>query len=73
MFHFLSLEKNAHASGTGDVLIEAKISSEKKYLLLFPQIHSSTKELFSQWDKLSTDSQNKILENEENSFLPIIS
>ena len=46
---FFIFGKNAHASGTGDVLIEAKISSEKKYLLLFPQIHSSTKELFSQW------------------------
>ena len=68
---FFIFGKNAHASGTGDVLIEAKISSEKKYLLLFPQIHSSTKELFSQWDKLSTDSQNKILEEEENSFLPL--
>ena len=68
---FFIFGKNAHASGIGDVLIEAKISSEKKYLLLFPQIHSSTKELFSQWDKLSTDSQKKILENEENSFLPL--
>ena len=43
---FFIFGKNAHASGTGDVLIEAKISSEKKYLLLFPQIHSSTKEFF---------------------------
>ena len=68
---FFIFGKNAHASGTGDVLSEAKISPEKKYLLLFPQIHSSTKELFSQWDKLSRDSQDKILENEENSFLPL--
>ena len=68
---FFIFGKNAHASGTGDILIEAKSSSKKKYLLLFPQIHSSTKELFSQWDKLSADSQNKILKNEENSFLPL--
>ena len=68
---FFIFGKNAHASGTGDILIEAKSSSKKKYLLLFPQIHSSTKELFSQWDKLSMDSQNKILKNEENSFLPL--
>ncbi len=68
---FFIFGKNAHASGTGDILIEAKGSSKKKYLLLFPQIHSSTKELFSQWDKLSADSQNKILKNEENSFLPL--
>ena len=68
---FFIFGKNAHASGTGDVLIEAKSSSKKKYLLLFPQIHSSTKELFIQWDKLSTDYQNKILKNEDNSFLPL--
>ena len=68
---FFVFGRNAHASGTGDVLIEAKSPSKEKYLLLFPQIHSSTKELFSQWDKLSTDSHNKILKNEENSFLPL--
>ena len=68
---FFIFGKNAHASGIGDVLIEAKSSSKKKYLLLFPQIYSSTKELFSQWDKLSEDSQNKILKTEENSFLPL--
>ena len=66
---FFIFGKNAHASGTGDILIKAKSPSEKKYLLLFPQIHSSTKELFFQWDKLSTDYQNKILRNEKNSFL----
>ena len=68
---FFIFGKNAHASGIGDVLIEAKSSSKKKYLLLFPQINSSTKKLFSQWDKLSKYSQNKILKNEENSFLPL--
>ena len=67
---FFIFGKNAHASGTGDVLTEAK-SSSKKYLLLFPQIHSSTKELFNQWDGLSKDSQNRILKNEENTFLPL--
>ena len=41
---FFIFGKNAHASGIGDVLIEAKSSSKKKYLLLFPQIYSSTKE-----------------------------
>ena len=68
---FFIFGKNAHASGTGDVLVEAESSSKKKYLLLFPQIHSSTKELFYQWDNLSIDFQNKILKNEENSFLPL--
>ncbi len=68
---FFIFGKNAHASGIGDVLVEAKSPSKKKYLLLFPQICSSTKELFSQWDKLSTDSQNKISQNEENSFFPL--
>ena len=68
---FFIFGKNAHASGIGDVLVEAKSPSKKKYLLLFPQICSSTKELFSQWDKLSADSQNEILQNEKNSFLPL--
>ena len=68
---FFIFGKNAHASGIGDVLVEAKSLSKKKYLLLFPQICSSTKELFSQWDKLSADSQNEILQNEKNSFLPL--
>jgi len=67
---FFIFGKNAHASGTGDVLLEAK-SSSKKFLLLFPQIHSSTKELFHQWDRLSKDSQNRIIKKEENSFLPL--
>ena len=67
---FFIFGKNAHASGTGDVLLEAK-SSSKKFLLLFPQVHSSTNELFHQWDRLSKDSQNRILKNEENSFLPL--
>ncbi len=68
---FFIFGKNAHASGIGDVLLEAKSPSKKKYLLLFPQICSSTKELFSQWDKLSADYQNEIIQNEENSFLPL--
>ena len=67
---FFIFGKNAHASGTGDVLLEAK-SSSKKFLLLFPQVHSSTKELFHQWDKLGKDTQNRFLKNEENSFLPL--
>ena len=45
--------------------------SKKRYLLLFPQIHSSTEKLFSQWDELDKDSQERILANEENSFLPL--
>ncbi len=68
---FFIFGKNAHASGIGDVLVEAKSPSKKKYLLLFPQICSSTKELFSQWDKLSSDFQNEILQNEKNSFFPL--
>ena len=53
------------------VLIENQNLSKKRYLLLFPQIHSSTEKLFSQWDELDKDSQERILANEENSFLPL--
>tara|TARA_Y100000768_G_scaffold40092_1_gene26284 strand:+ start:1337 stop:2167 length:831 start_codon:yes stop_codon:yes gene_type:complete len=68
---FFVFGKNAWASGIGDNLIEDKNFSKKKYLLLFPQIHSSTKELFFEWDKLDINSQKKIQQNEENSFLPL--
>jgi 4-diphosphocytidyl-2-C-methyl-D-erythritol kinase len=68
---FFIFGKNAHASGEGEVLIEDQNLSKKRYLLLFPQIHSSTKKLFSQWDELDKGSQERILENEENSFLPL--
>ena len=68
---FFIFGKNAHASGEGEVLIENQNLSKKRYLLLFPQIHSSTEKLFSQWDELDEGSQERILANEENSFLPL--
>ena len=68
---FFIFGKNAHASGIGEKLSEEIKYSNKKYLLLFPQVHSSTKEFFSKWDDLSKDSQESILMKEENSFLPI--
>lgn len=68
---FFVYGKNAHASGIGEILIEAKKQVDTKYLLLFPNIHSSTKELFSKWDKLTKASQEFINLSEENSFLPI--
>ena len=68
---FFIFGKNAHASGIGEKLSEEIKHSNEKYLLLFPQVHSSTKELFSEWDDLSKDSQESILMKEENSFLPI--
>ena len=68
---FFIFGKNAHASGIGEKLSEEIKHSNKKYLLLFPQIHSSTEELFSEWDNLSKNSQESILMKEENSFLPI--
>ena len=63
--------KNARASGIGDHLVEEKNIPRKKYLLLFPQTHSSTKKLFSQWDKLNRNTQKSIIQKEENSFLPL--
>jgi 4-diphosphocytidyl-2-C-methyl-D-erythritol kinase len=68
---FFIFGKNAHASGIGEKLSEEIKHSNEKYLLLFPQVHSSTKELFSEWDDLSKNSQESILMKEENSFLPI--
>ena len=68
---FFIFGKNAFASGIGEILKEESKHLDDKYLLLFPQIHSSTKELFSQWDDLNKSAQESILINEENSFLPI--
>ena len=68
---FFIFGKNAFASGIGEILVEEHKHIDDKYLLLFPQIHSSTKELFSKWDSLNPSDQESILINEENSFLPI--
>ena len=68
---FFIFGKNAFASGIGQILEEESKQLDDKYLLLFPQIHSSTKELFSKWDNLNKSVQKSILTNEENSFLPI--
>ena len=68
---FFIFGKNAFASGIGQILEEDSKQLDDKYLLLFPQIHSSTKELFSKWDDLNKNVQKSILTNEENSFLPI--
>ncbi len=68
---FFIFGKNAFASGIGQILKEESKHLDDKYLLLFPQIHSSTKDLFSKWDNLNKSVQKSILTNEENSFLPI--
>ena len=68
---FFIYGKNAFASGIGEILVEERKHIDDKYLLLFPQIHSSTKEFFSKWDSLKKSDQESILINEENSFLPI--
>ena len=68
---FFIFGKNAFASGIGQILEEESQHLDDKYLLLFPQIHSSTKEFFSKWDSLNKSDQESILINEENSFLPI--
>jgi len=67
---FFIFGKNAFASGIGEILLEDNRNIDDKYLLLFPQIHSSTKELFSKWDGLNKSAQKSLLDNEENSFLP---
>ena len=68
---FFIFGKNAFASGIGEILLEDNRNIDDKYLLLFPQIHSSTKELFSKWDGLNKSAQKSLLDNQENSFLPI--
>jgi 4-diphosphocytidyl-2-C-methyl-D-erythritol kinase len=68
---FFIFGKNEFASGIGEILEEDSKHLDEKYLLLFPQINSSTKELFSQWDDLNKSVQESIFINEENSFLPI--
>ena len=68
---FFIFGKNAFASGIGEILVEEHKHIDDKYLLLFPQIHSSTKEFFFKWDSLNKSDQESILINEENSFLPI--
>ncbi|MDC0079387.1 4-(cytidine 5'-diphospho)-2-C-methyl-D-erythritol kinase [Pseudomonadota bacterium] len=68
---FFIFGKNAFASGIGEILVEEHKHIDDKYLLLFPQIQSSTKEFFSKWDSLNKSDQESILINEENSFLPI--
>ena len=68
---FFIFGKNAFASGIGEILSEDSKNIDNKYLLLFPQIHSSTKELFSTCDGLNKSAQKSLLDNEENSFLPI--
>ena len=68
---FFIFGKNAFASGIGEILSEDNKNINDKYLLLFPQIHSSTKELFYKWDVLNKSAQKSLLDNEENSFLPI--
>ena len=68
---FFIFGKNAFASGIGEILLEDNKNVNNKYLLLFPQIHSSTKELFSKWDGLNKSAKKSLLDNEENSFLPI--
>ena len=65
------VRKNANATGIGDEFLEEKSINKKKYLLLFPQVESSTQELFTEWDKLSMHDQEMIGKNEENSFLPL--
>ena len=68
---FFIYGRNACATGIGDKFLEEKSINKKKYLLLFPQVESSTQELFTEWDKLSKHNQEMIVKNEDNSFLPL--
>ena len=67
---FFIFGRNALAKGIGDKLEETKCES-KKLLLIAPNIHSSTKDMFLKWDSLSEQMMLRSIPKNENSFLKI--
>ena len=63
---FFVFGKNAMGEGIGDKLEEINVTS-KKILLITPNIHSSTEEMFSFYEQ-SKNSVKKIISNKQNSF-----
>ena len=47
--------RSANLSGRGDIVETIKNPFNLNYLLIIPQIHSSTEELYSEWDKNQED------------------
>jgi len=67
---FFIFGRNALAKGIGDKLEEVKCVS-KKFLVISPNIHSSTKDMFLKWDSLNEQMLLSHPRKNENSFLEI--
>ena len=67
---FFVLGKNAIASGIGEQLSEIN-SETNKFLVVSPQIHSSTQEMFQIWDELHEQNMLQLSAEDENPFLQI--
>ena len=67
---FFIFGRTALAKGIGDKLEETK-SESKKFLVIAPNIHSSTKDMFLKWDSLNEQMMLRSIPKNENSFLKI--
>jgi len=67
---FFIFGRNALAKGIGDKLEEVKCES-KKFLVISPNVHSSTKDMFLKWDSLNDQMLLISAHKNENSFLEI--
>lgn len=67
---FFIFGKNAIASGIGDKLHEIKCS-KNNFLVLSPNIHSSTKDMFMKWDELNAQNALQPSIADENAFAQI--
>ena len=67
---FFIFGRNALAKGIGDKLEEVKCESEK-FLVISPNIHISTKDMFLKWDSLNEQMLLSSPRKNENSFLEI--
>ena len=67
---FFIFGKNAIASGVGDKFHEIKCS-KNSFLVLSPNIHSSTKDMFMKWDELNAQNALQLSMADENAFAQI--
>ena len=67
---FFIFGKNAIASGIGDKLHEIKCS-KNNFLVLCPNIYSSTKDMFMKWDELNSQNALQLSMADENTFAQI--
>jgi 4-diphosphocytidyl-2-C-methyl-D-erythritol kinase len=67
---FFIFGKNAIASGIGDELHEIKCS-KNNFLVLSPNIHSSTKDMFMKWDELNAQNALQPSMADKNAFAQI--